>query len=417
MQESLVNWGITQRSVFYDELSNMNPVYAVPSGGEALWPLEVERRYHLRNLRLLSLYFDHIVIMTGNLLNFTNHTTRAIVLEVTADRLFSAFCQSGVIIFCGWGTRISGDMLQNQVDYSRTYRPELKEADTINRLRQTISSGELLVREESSGEEDFIDTFLKKLRMRSERSPQPEDWRRIEGLSCLVHDRAGYLGTLEFFPQLEDLNPALRKQVHETYFDAWIDYASERYYPIATYEIPRLRLNVFRATPRRGDPAQALASILLSPEYFQAFLLRFVTKDEYYRLINLPCNRLIQLRNEDWEIFREHYHTYLEACSKILWRIQILEGFKTFEGIDSVFETIIAETIRDLPASIDVTYFTNFLSDVIGYCGIVPGVSAFAKSVLKPLADFLNRRAKGVVRRFRSPSFYPFIAKIRTAVA
>lgn len=417
MRESLITWSVTQRCVFYDELSNMNPVYAVPTGGSSLWPLEVERRYHLRNLRLLSLYFDHIVIMTGNLLNFTNYTTRSIVLEVTSDRLFSSFCQAGVIIFCGWGTRFSGDMIQNQVDYSRIYRPELKEANTINRLRQTISSGELLIREESSGEEDFIDTFLKRLRIRSERSADQEQWRRIETISCLTHDKAGYLGTLEFFPQLADLEPTLRKQVHEAYFDAWIDYASERYFPIITYEIPRLRLNVFRSIHGRKDGAQDLASILLSPDYFQTFLLRFLTKDEYYRLINLPCNRLIQLRNGDWEIFREQYHIYLQACSIVLWRIQILDGLGPFESIDTVFESIIAETIRDLPASIDITYFTNFLSDVVGYYGIIPGVSAFARSVLKPLGEFLNRRTKGVIRRIRSPSFYPFIAKIRTAIA
>jgi hypothetical protein len=417
MRESLVIRGKTQRSVFYDELSNMNPLYAVPAGGKGLWPLEAERRYHLRNLRLLSLYFDQIVIMTGNLLNFTNYTTRAIVLDVTSDRLFTSLCQSGVVIFCGWGISVSNDMVQNQVDYSRIYRPELKNTSTINQLCRIISSSELLIREESTGEEDFIYTFLKKLRMRSETSSQSEEWRRIEELTCTVNDEVGYLGTLEFFPRLVNVDPVLRRQVHEIYLDAWIDYASARYYPIATYEIPRLRLNVFRTLPGRAEAAQDLASILLSPEYFQTFLLRFLTNDEYYRLLSLPGYRLIQLRNGDWEVFRDHYHAFLEACSRVLWRMQILQGLPAFDSIENIFESIIGETVRDLPAAIDATHFTDFLSHVVGYYSVIPGVPDFAKSVLKPLANFLNRKTKGVVRRIRSRSFYPFIAKLRTAVA
>jgi hypothetical protein len=70
-----------KRAVLYDELSHMNPRYANPLLQESL-NIEQQIAYHERNLILLSLYFDYIVILTGNILNFTNFLTQEVISRV-----------------------------------------------------------------------------------------------------------------------------------------------------------------------------------------------------------------------------------------------------------------------------------------------------------------------------------------------
>jgi len=48
--------------------------------------------------------------------------------------------QHGVIVLAGWGTSISPDMMQNQVEYSGVYRPELKEKRYIEFLSACLKS-------------------------------------------------------------------------------------------------------------------------------------------------------------------------------------------------------------------------------------------------------------------------------------
>jgi len=415
MLRSLVQHGVAQRSVFYDELSHLNPTYSAPTDDD-LWPLEAERRYHLRNLRILSLYFDNIIIMTGNLLNFANYTTREIVLEVISDTTFSGLTECGVIRFCGWGASLNRDMVQNQIDYARTFRSELKDRDIVERVRSILSLSDVLVREESMGEEDFLGAFLERMRIRSERSSH-EDWRRVEEMFQSVHAAHGHVGTMEIFPLLKDIEPVIQRRTHEVYLDAWIDYASDRYHPVHTYESPRFRLNPYRTTRSSTKREGVIASILLSPQFFQAFILRFLRKEEYYRLLSLSPRRIMLLRNGDWMVFCEHYHAYLRLCSQLFWRLQILSVTAHSQTIEAMFDEMIRETMRDLPGSLDAAVFTDFLSHAIGFFAAVPGLSALIRSALRPIAGAVNRSAEKIVRRIDTKELYPFIAKVRAAVA
>lgn len=148
-----------KRAVLYDELSHMNPRYASPLLQEHI-NIEQEVVYHERNLILLSLYFDYIVVLTGNILNFTNFLTQEVVSRVSQTDTFTKLVRSNIIVFSGWGARLTKDAISNQADYAKIFKPDLKSAEHISHIQSLAASTDLFFRESGVGEEDLVKTFF-----------------------------------------------------------------------------------------------------------------------------------------------------------------------------------------------------------------------------------------------------------------
>jgi hypothetical protein len=390
----------------------MNPIYVAPSANDP-WPLDAERRYHVANIRLLSLYFDAIVIMAGNLMNYPNHTTRAVILAVTSDSSFRCLVEAGAIVFCGWGADTAAGMIQNQVAYARTHRAELKDEAAMSQVRSLMGAGEMFQRETGSGEADFIQTFAERMSIRSERDPS-DAWPRVEEASVSVQEQVGYLGSLELFPALSQFHPTVRRAVHETYFDSWIDYAASRYTPIVCYESPRLLLNRFR-TPPQMSSAMPIASMLLSPQYFHRFLRTFLSDRQLYRLLSMDPDRLVRLRNGDWTVFCHHYHAQIEAASEVFWRLHLSLPESLSRPADEVFDAILADAFKRWPSASHVAFFTGFLSQAAGVLAATPGLASLTRAIVKPFEQYLASRFGRISTEIMSAGAYPFIAKLRAA--
>src|ERR1700730_2569594 len=117
----------------YNDLGHMSPYYMTPQRYPRLF-FESEIQFHKRNLLLLSLLFDHVIIPTDNLLAFTRFLAKDVVSTVVTSPWFRELIEGGIVIFGGWGSSINMDMMKNQIEYSSLFRPELKEKSYVQYL-------------------------------------------------------------------------------------------------------------------------------------------------------------------------------------------------------------------------------------------------------------------------------------------
>lgn len=148
-----------KRCVIYNELSHITPYYLTPDQARPL-DLETEIRFHKRNFYFLALTFDHILICTDNLGAFTRFASADVVWRVICTDWFRRLLESEIIILCGWGSDYGTNLMENQIDYSMRYRPELKPPRLLNSLHEIGANGRMVVREPTYGEKDHI-TFLR----------------------------------------------------------------------------------------------------------------------------------------------------------------------------------------------------------------------------------------------------------------
>src|SRR4051812_15962898 len=149
----------SRRCAVYNDLGHISPYYLTPQRYPRLF-FESEILFHKRNLLLLSLLFDHVIVPTDNLLAFTRFLSKDVVSTVVSSSWFQALVESGIIMLAGWGSSLNKDMMGNQIEYSAIYRPELKEAVYTQYLRALSESASWVVREPSYGESGHINYLL-----------------------------------------------------------------------------------------------------------------------------------------------------------------------------------------------------------------------------------------------------------------
>ena len=412
---SVTDLATQKQIVFYDELSNFNPLYAYPEQ-ESLLSLELEVRYHIRNLRLLSIYFDHIIIMMGNILNFTNHTTKTIVVGVMEDHFFRSLADEGIIVFGGWGETSSNSMIDNQVAYALSFEPGLKDKETLDLFNSIMSSGSIVIRDSRVGEFDFTAPFLCRLRLQAERLKHL-NWERAEVAVEECLEETGYIGTLELFPKLQTLYPELIKAVNNVYFDVWLDYAAKTYAPAYTYENSRTGNNAFRKIRASGSQIETdIASALLSPPFLERFLRKFFSDKEYRILMDSSAINLSSLRTSEWKQFQRSYMRVVVACSKVYWMMMQANPEDAASASEDLMFKALDEIIRNGNESVDIGLVLDFLVAAAKEWSGIPGLGALIGWVKKALSPHINRELEKQIKQHRLGDFYPFVLSIRRKI-
>lgn len=236
MLSSLDELAAKETCAIYNDLSHINPRYLTPQNYEPAFHDE-EVLYHKRNLILLSLYFDKIVICTDNILAFTRFLSKDVVSSVVMSPWFVELVQHGVIVLAGWGTSMSPDMMQNQVEYSGVYRPELKDKRYIEFLSALSDVATWVVREPGPGEREHVD-YLRPLVQRSEGPFDLSDISFLSDLIDLTNESTGYVGTMEMFPFVDELyaaNAQKSDSFYNSYYRSWHAYCAAHYAPPSRY--------------------------------------------------------------------------------------------------------------------------------------------------------------------------------------
>lgn len=402
---ALSELAVSERCAIYNDLSHMNPRYLTPQRYDALFH-EEEILYHKRNLILLSLYFDKIIICTDNLLAFTKYLTKDVVSSVVMSSWFMELVDQRIIVLAGWGSSISSDLLKNQVDYSALYRPELKEAPYTDHLTQLAEKATWVVREEGSGEREHINYLLPHVR-RLEGILENRDVGILVDLIETTNQTCGYVGTMEIFPFIDELyrESAERSDAfYQSYYKSWHEYCAVHYAPSIPIHTRRIPLPHAKITL---TPEVSALATLYSPDIFQRYLTHRFDRQMVARLLAVEIDQLMAIRNGDWARFKNKYHGYLHAASKICWIAYHPEAHRLLAD-DAVVDELIADVLRAGSRDSDLSALGNAFDLVLGLAfgatGMAPALSLFKKQV--------HKRLGGLLGRMLWPDLEPYLRKL-----
>lgn len=410
MPTSLDKLTTRETCAIYNDLSHINPRYLTPQIYESAFHDE-EVLYHKKNLILLSLYFDKIIICTDNILAFTRFLSKDIVSSVVMSTWFRDLVTHGIIVLAGWGSSINADMMKNQVNYSALYRPELKDKRYVECLSSLSEVATWVVREPGPGEREHIN-YLRPLVQRSE---GPFDLGDISFLSDLIdetNEATGYVGTMELFPYIDELYGAHAEKsdsFYNSYYTSWHAYCAAHYAPAIPIHTSRIRLPHAHVVLK---PSQAtVLAALYSPDLFQRYLIqRFGTK-LFSKILAVDVEQLVAIRNGDWARFKSRYHDYLIAASSVCW-IAFHPRAHELLADDKVMDELVAEIFKAAPKDADLSALGSaidvVLRLVVGVAGVAPLFQLFKTQI--------NKRLGRVFDSVAQRELEPYLRKLRTVL-
>lgn len=388
------------RCAIYNDLSHMNPMYLTPQRYAQTFH-EEELLYHKRNLILLSLYFDKIVICVDNLLAFTKFLSKDVVSSVVTSPWFTDLVEQKVIVLAGWGTSISLDFMKNQQDYSSLYRPDLKEARYTDFLNELSDRASWVVREESAGEKEHIN-YLRPHLKRLEGTFETKDVQFLVDLAEQTNDSVGYIGTMEIFPFIDELygSDAERSDAfYRSYYISWHEYCAAHYAPAIPIHTRRIALP--RTTIALAPGASALGS-LYSPDVFEKYLVKRFGTHLVSRLLEVSIAELMAIRNGDWARFRGRYHDCLQAASRICW-IAYHPQAHAMLSRDEIIDELLAEIFRATARDPDLSALGNAIDLVMGLALGATGAASIFALFKKQIDKRLGRLTRGGLRSDLEP--------------
>lgn len=390
----------------YNDLSHINPRYLTPQRYERSFHDE-EVLFHKKNLILLSLYFDKIIICTDNILAFTRFLSKDVISSVVMSKWFADLVDQGIIVLAGWGSSISSDMMKNQVEYSSLYRPELKEQRYVDALFSLSHAASWVVREPNTGEREHIN-YLRPLVLSSE---GPFNARDLCFLSDLIEETnasVGYVGTMEMFPFVDEIYGSSADKVdsfYNSYYASWHAYCAKHYAPAIPIHTSRIVLPSERVTLRPGE--EVLAT-LYSPDLFQRYLIQRFGRDLFSRIMAVDVQRLAVIRNGDWKRFKQKYHSYLVAASEVCW-IAYHPRAQQLISDERVLDELIATIFKTADKDADLSALGNAIDVVLRLAAGVAFVAPIFQLFRARINQRLGRLLNAVVHR----EVEPFLKKLR----
>lgn len=395
----------------YNELGHMTPYYLTVDFDQQV-DEESELLFHKRNIYLLALTFHHVLICTDNLSAFTSYIPAAIVSKVIVSDWFRKLLDAGVIVLCGWGSNYGPDLMENQIEYSMGYRPNLKKPSFVAQLRDIAHRSEIVLREPGYGELDHVLFLRDKIGYLEGQFTRDE----VSFLSDLVEDtqeRHGYVGTIEMFPVIEQKFPDLNKAnaFYRAYFRSWQEYCTAYYTPAITVDSSRIRLPGRKTTLKRFAGDVEILSSLFSPDFFSAFLGSQFGPKAVTELLNAHPERLIAIRNGDWKIFLDRYHDCLESASKMAWIMAAAHDTGLLSD-EKRLANIVDDLFKVLDPNTDFLAIVSLLEVILK---TVPWTS-FVGPTLRAFKVQINRRLLAMVNRAAYSEFQPFLKKLNASL-
>lgn len=406
--KSLIEVTKNYKCAIYNDLSHITPYYLNPDFD---MNLDNEIRYHKRNLYLLSLSFEKILINTDNIAAFTRFTTKAVITSVVKSDWFIRFLEEGIIVLLGWGAEFNNDLMYNQIEYSKRYKPLLKEKKYLDELVAIGKSTQIIIREPLYGEKEHMPFLLNKVPF-LEGVYNEGEVNFIADLIQQTQDEYGFIGTMEMFPFIDDLfktDPNKSSAFYYNYFRSWQEYSTIFYSPAITVDTGR---NSIPTRFRKFDNNRKIITALYSPDFFERFLCLKIGEKKVNKILGVKPDRLIKIRNGDWSVFIEKYHICLQTTSEINWLI--LKANKSDLLNDKAFlDTIIKQLFTVLDKEIDFSSVGGLLDTALSILIGVPVMSPFFKA----FRTKFNKKIRDLVDNKLFNEFDPFLRKLSIMLA
>ena len=378
-----------ERYAIYNELSHMTPYYlSNENGGIEDINIRHEARFHINNMKLMSLYFDKILIPIENIISFANKRNMLVIQEVVCSHSFKQMLDLNIISLCGWGAVDSKSMVSNGIRYALKEYGNLKDDKYIIKLEKIALSRPILTREASKfdlGHDLFLLNELSLLDDASDRAS-------LESVTDYVKQFYGsykFIGSLEFYRWIDGgaLSGKLSASLYKAYYRAWQEYCYQNYAPAIAVNSERVGYSYGEINiGNKKDPIYVKA-MLYSPIIFLRFLEWQLGIKSVRKLVSLSPESIQSIRNGDgaWSRFKKKYHSCIEASSEIFWlgnEIQYLRRDLNKENTDFIIQELFKNSMHRLnePAFADVI---NALSAPLSWAASLFNPAAILVYLLK----------------------------------
>lgn len=398
-----------KRCALYNELSHMTPYYLYDDNS---WKFNLERevKFHLNVLTLLSLYFDYIFIPIENLCSFANRRNKLVVENVVLSTKFTEMHKLGIIKICGWGVNNNQNMYDNAMRYSMKFYSELKSKDYVTKFENITKSSQIYIRDSTGFD---IGHDMKLLRALSLMDNAVHE-KVLQSIKIFVREfyfERSFIGSLEYYRQIEDvcIDQSLLKNLYYSYYVAWNEYCLEYYQPVVTVSTNRIPYSTSYINVGTEVEPCMIPAFLYSPKVFHSFLMWQIGPERIAKIFNLKVGKLDRLRNGDWSIFVEKYHTCINAVTNIdliLGNANIFENNNDTMMIEQLLEPIFGNS----NAGVDMSSIIDGIKFLLPFSILITSLFDPTESTIA-LISWIRKKIKASPF---SNEVKPFYKKIET---
>ncbi len=293
---------------------------------------------HVRNVLVLSLYFDQIIITSASLFHSKDAFTQNVIYSFLNEQIIKDMLELGVIVISGWGGVSYQSMYDSAADYAK-YQvcidniPE----NNLNIIKQHFFEG--FVKSRASDMPDLelpekYKSILRETRLIS--NEYQHDLMKIEKIIEEEQKQTNSLTSINFLDELS--KSGVSKTAHNicksSLFDLSLSHSTEQIQGAYIYEPLSKNINFERQALSEtyvstNNLDQPLA-FLLSPDIFLHFLDKTVGGTVFNNMYNSQYKLLYNTRDESWRQFMNAYHLAVIEISKevsiLLTDTQFLES-------------------------------------------------------------------------------------------
>jgi len=321
MLQHITDIARNNRCALYNELSHMTPYYLVANNPERI-NITSEVVFHINNLKLMSLYFDCILIPIENLLAFANIRNKTIIEKVVNHKQFAEMVDLGHISFCGWGGTTKSTLLRNSIEYALVDYKHLKSPSYMQKVETIIQKSHLYIREESLSDTGHDSIFINNISLLDTPQYGKDIARTINHINDFYLEN-NYIGSLEFYKWLDEqnYNQSLINSLYNVYYRSWQEYCYKYYSPLVTANSERVSYDLSEINVGTSLKTNNVLAMLYSPSIFLRFLKWQLGDDLVRKLLVISPTGIQSIRNGDgaWTRFKKSYHDCIEASSSIFW--------------------------------------------------------------------------------------------------
>jgi hypothetical protein len=400
-----------RRTVLYEELAEY---YYKSVAQNRLLNSDINREisYHVQNITLLSLYFDHILITSATIFNVRDEFVSKVIATFLKHHRIREMLQLGVIKIAGWGGENSAEMLDSASEYSQNVLGIKKEAEVLAHIKSVFIQENVVSRSTVMPDTDLSQKYMNRLENTTFVSRRSEIQKVFDAVQK-QHDYTGSLIAIEMLPSLDQaaISLELLNTSKLELFGVTIEHMRSELPDLWVYS-PFLASNFALETTHSSEDAPR--AFLLSPMVFGSFLGMNIDSKAFELLMNQSYHKLQMLKNGDWGRFVDAYH---QAVSEVSGAISLgmhlsSDEFSNYNS-NAWAEKVIAQ-VETNGADIDVATFIESLGSLGGVILAVPFLKPLAKLFTVAVGDKLSIWVSNLSAQQKS-QISPFISKLEKA--
>lgn len=409
---SLEELSKNNKVIWYEEMAQYSLRYMLRSSRFSLGSIDNEVLYHLKQLTLLSLYFDKIIIPTSALFNSTDRVIRNITLAVISSTKFEEMTRLGVVKICGWGAKTPYEMINNAQDFigPLSLNRNNESADYFLKISNILDVSNMVYRT-SSGVPDDNEAKIFRSKINTSVFITQEMADKIDKPITKSEKLLGMLTYSAFIGDLEKLNfdEKIHSRILSTYYQSWLKNINMSNTDIYMYVENVDQISIENTISLNG---KILYTFLYSPKIFENVLLKYLSQKELNAVQKMSHRTLNSLKNGDWEKFKSAYHNSLEALSGSISNTYI-EYSPTQISNEEWSKRVFSEIASGDLYNFDISIFLQSLTGIVGIATQVSGLhhifnvlaSSFGRGKLQAAQSMMDNKKS-------MPS--PFISKLRS---